>query len=357
MIPSIKDAEVAGKRVLVHTDFDVPLKDGMVADDTRIKAALPTLNLLSEKNAASIVIISKLGRPGGRAVEALRMAPVRARLAELIDTARIEVKENLRFDPREEKNDDSFAQELAKLGDIFVNEAFADSHRPHASIVGIPNYLPSYAGLHFELEVEKLSESLMPPPHSVAIIGGAKFETKEPLLQKLLTRFEAVFLGGALGNNLLKSRGLPVGTSLTADLGVPTVLASDMRLMQPRDVAVVSEHGARYTNTADVRLQERIVDIGPKTAKEWSDKISHAPFVLWNGPLGMYEAGYTHGTDALAHALAGGSARAVVGGGDTVAALKKFSFDEERVFLSTAGGAMLQFLIEGTLPGIEALKK
>jgi len=355
-LKSITDADVAGKRVLVHTDFDVPLKDGEVADDFRIRAALPTLQFLKEKGAQKIIIISKLGRPNGAVVEGLRMAPVQKRLAELIDISNIEVRENLRFDPREEANDESFAKELAALGDIFVNEAFADSHRAHASIVGVPKFLPSYAGLRFMEEVTRITEALTPPKQSLAIIGGAKFETKQPLLEKLATLYGTIFLGGALANDLLKSRGMPVGASLISDAPVPTSLAENFHIQEPIDLVVSGAAASRPAKTGDVRQDEKIVDIGANTSAAWAVQIQAAGFVLWNGPVGIYEHGFVSGTDVLAEALVHSSCKALIGGGDTAAAIQKFTFDEARVFISTGGGAMLQLLADGTLPGIEALK-
>jgi phosphoglycerate kinase len=356
-LKSIRDADVRGKRVLVHTDFDVPLQNGAVADDFRIRAALPTLLLLKEKGAQKISIISKLGRPNGVVVEALRMTPVTARLAELIDMADIEVQENLRFDPREEANDESFAKELAALGDIFVNEAFADSHRAHASIVGIPKFLPSYAGLRFMEEVNHITEALTPPQKSLAIIGGAKFETKQPLLEKLVSLYGTIFLGGALANDLLKSRGMPVGASLVSSIPVPISLAENFHIQEPIDLVLSDDTASRPAKTGDVREGEKIVDIGTNTAAAWAAQIQAAEFVLWNGPAGIYEKGFVEGTDVLAGALASSSCRALIGGGDTAAALSKFSFDTSRVFISTGGGAMLQLLADGTLPGIEALRR
>lgn len=355
-LKSIKDADVAGKHVLVHTDFDVPLKDGAVADDFRIRAALPTLQLLKEKGAQKIIIISKLGRPNGAIVEGLRMAPITARLAELIDTNNIEVRENLRFDPREEANDEGFAKELAALADVFVNEAFADSHRAHASIVGIPKFLPSFAGLRFIEEVTHITAALTPPQKSLAIIGGAKFETKQPLLDKLVSLYGTIFLGGALANDLLKSRGMPVGVSVISNAPVPTSLAENFHIQEPVDVVVLKDTISRPAKTGDVRQDEKIVDIGANTAASWVVQIQAAEFVLWNGPVGIYEQGFVLGTDALAEALVHSSCKALVGGGDTAAAIQKFTLDPARVFISTGGGAMLQLLADGTVPGIEALK-
>lgn len=361
MLRSVKDADVRGLRIVVRLDLNVPIKDGKVVDDLRIRAVVPTLLSLQERGAQSITLLSHLGRPNGKKDERFSLAPVEARLRELTKVP-FTMHENVRFDPREETNDSEFARELAGLGDIFVNDAFAASHRAHASIVGVAKLLPSFAGLHLEDEVAHLLQALAPEKPSLAIIGGAKFETKEPLLQKLLATYDEVLVGGALGNDLLKARGLPVGASLVAGVIAPTSLAGEVRLLPPVDLIVAGGEGmqagvARTANTGDVRASEKIVDIGPQTAKIWSEKINHAQFVLWNGPMGIYEEGHTQGTDALAAMITGASCRAIIGGGDTIASIMKHVFDKERVFLSTGGGAMLQFLTDGTLPGIEVLKK
>ena len=356
-IKSVKDADVAGKRVLVRVDFNVPLKDGIVQDDLRIRTALPTLELLHKNSAAKIILLAHLGRPDGKVVDGLRMAQVEARVRELTQVP-FELRENLRFDPREEANDEAFAKELAGLGDIFVNEAFADSHRAHASIVGIPKFLPGYAGLRFEEEVRALSGALTPPQGALAIIGGAKFETKEQIIKKLLGLYAEVLLGGALANDVIKARGLPFGGSLISDIPVPVDVASNERLVVPTD-AIFAEEGSNAERSGfvvDIRAGEGIIDIGPATSKQWAGKVSKASFVLWNGPMGIYEQGYRDGTDVLAAELVRSGVPAVVGGGDTAAAVSKFSFDPQKVFISTGGGAMLQFLADGTLPAIEALK-
>ncbi len=357
-IKSVKDADVAGKCVLVRVDFNVPLKDGKVQDDLRIRTALQTLELLHQKGAGKIILLAHLGRPDGKTVDGLRMAQVETRARELTSVP-FEMHENLRFDPREERNDEAFAKELAGLGDIFVNEAFADSHRAHASIIGIPKFLPSFAGLRFEEEVRRLTLALAPPQGSVAIIGGAKFETKVPLIKKLLGLYVEVLLGGALANDLIKARGLPFGKSLVSEMPVLPDVAGNERLVVPTD-AIFAETGSnaeRSGRVVDIRVEESIIDIGPATSKRWAEKISKAPFVLWNGPMGIYEQGYRDGTDVLAAELVRSGVSAVVGGGDTAAAVSKFSFNPEKVFVSTGGGAMLQFLADGTLPGIEALRQ
>jgi phosphoglycerate kinase len=350
----------------------VPIKDGLIVDDARIRAALPTLELLAGRGA-KMVVMTHMGRPKGKEMESLKVAPVARRLGELMkrrvtvapEESDCMMLENLRFDPREEEGSMEFAKELAAHGDLYVNEAFSNSHRAHASVVGVPQLLPSFAGIRLMEEVEKLQEALTPPQGALAIIGGAKFETKQPLIEKLPPRYARILLGGALGNDVIKARGLPVGASLVSSVPASVAIASDGKLSVATDAvmekvanAAAGENGkdSRTGLVVDVRADERIVDVGPVTAAAWAQMAEDAPFVLWNGPLGVYEEGYTEASDLVAQALARSKARAVVGGGDTDAALSKYSFDPQKVFLSTGGGAMLQFLTAGTLPGIEALK-
>jgi phosphoglycerate kinase len=356
-IKSVKDADVSGKRVLVRVDYNVTLKDGVVDDDMRIKASIPTIELLRQKGASKITVMTHFGRPEGKVDPRWDLAPIRKHMAEL-GLQDVELLENLRFDPREEAGDESFAKELALHGDIYVNDAFSASHRAHASITGVPKLLPSYVGLELESEIQHLTAALTPPAGSLAVIGGAKFETKQPLIEKLLQKYSQLLLGGALGSDVIRARGWPVGASLISKIPVPENIAGDEHLLVAND-AVVKDVDADAERTAlvvDIQSSESIVDIGPATAKQWADTVRKAPFVLWNGPMGIYEDGFTNGTDALAEALSTSAGKAVIGGGDTATALQKFTFDVERVFVSTGGGAMLEFLVDGTLPGIEALK-
>jgi phosphoglycerate kinase len=373
-VKSVRDAEVAGKRVLVAVDFNVPIKDGVIVDDTRIRAALPTLQLLRGRGA-KVVVMTHLGRPEGKEVDALRVAPLAKRLGELMnervavapDMSDFMMLENLRFDSREEEGSMELAQELATFGEMYVNEAFSNSHRTHASVVGVPQLLPSFAGVRLLEECDKLKEALTPPEGAIAIVGGAKFETKQPLIEKLMPRYSKILLGGALANDVIRARGLPVGASLVSTTPASLAIASEDKLAVSRDAvmekvagssaAVGDSKEARTGLIVDIRADERIVDVGPVTAEAWADMVGAAPFVLWNGPLGIYEQGYTDASDIVARALAKSQAKAVVGGGDTEAALTKTQFDPSRVYLSTGGGAMLQYLTDGTLPGIEALKK
>jgi phosphoglycerate kinase len=374
MMRLLKDANVAGKRVLLRTSLNLPItKEGDVGDLFRLQRALPTLRYLVEQKA-KIIIVGYIGREGGT------LQPVADVLQKLVPDISITFSttpaaeagseaaalkegeclmlENLRRDLREEKNDEVFAKELAALVDLYVSDAFAEAHRAYASNCGITKLLPSYAGFLLEEEVRRLSQALQPPTGALAIIGGAKFETKQPLLEKLLGLYPEILLGGALATDMLKARGMPVGASLVSDLPVPVLIAEDERIIIPNDLIAEAQPGAsRPAHTADIRAHERIVDAGPKTAQAWAEKIAQAPFVLWNGPLGIYEQGYVDGTDALAAAIAVMQGSAVLGGGDTAAALSKFTFDPTHVFVSTGGGAMLEFLTNnGSLPAIEVLK-
>jgi phosphoglycerate kinase len=319
-LKSVESAEVAGKRVLLRVDYNVPMEDDKVIDDSRIRATLPTISLLRDRGVAKIILATHLGRPDGKVVEELRTAPLFLHLQTLVTTTDIEMLENLRFNPGEEANDPAFAAELASHADIYIDDAFACAHRAHASIVGVAKLLPAYAGLLIEKEIAKLSVALMPSKPSLAIVGGVKLETKLPLIHKLASLYDKVLVGGALANELKD----PAPNVLLPEDGLP-----------------------QY---------EKMLDIGPKARDAWAEEVKKAAFVLWNGPVGWYEKGFSDGTDALAQALIGSGAGAVIGGGDTANVLSKYKFDPEKVFISTGGGATLEFLTAGTLPGIEVLK-
>jgi len=301
---------------------------------------VPTIELLKKNGAAHITLMTHLGRPNG-VDEALRTAPLMGRLSKVTDTSNIEMLENVRFNPGEEKNDPAFAAELAQHGEIFVNDAFAVCHRAAASVVGVAALLPSYAGLLVQKEVDEISKALTPPEPAVAIIGGAKFETKIPLLTKLLETYGQVFLGGALANDMLKARGVDIKNSVASDTAVPAEMVSDPRILVPSD---------------HIWQDDMIMDIGSDTAQHWSTMLATQQFVLWNGPLGWYEKGFAAGTDAVAAGLLNSPAHAVIGGGNTEEAISKITFDPARVFISTGGGAMLELITEGTLPGLEPLR-
>ena len=371
---SLKGVEVKGKRVLLLTSLNVPiLPDGSVGDEFRLKRDLPTIEFLANEGA-KIILVGYLGRKGET------LAPVATALQKLLPAIKISftsdpvqsvgahieqlpqgeclMLENMRRENGEESDDPALVAELAKLADLFVDDAFAEAHRAYASDWGVAKLLPSYAGFLMEEEVARLSPALTPPAGALAIVGGAKFETKQPLLEKLLGTYPEILLGGALATDLLKARGMPVGASLTSKDPVPVSLAEDERIILPIDLVVENASGvSRTIHTGDVRTDERIVDAGPATIAAWVEKIKNAKFVLWNGPLGVYEKGYVAGTDALAKAITESSCVAVLGGGDTAAALAQFTFDPARVFISTGGGAMLEFLAQGgSLPGVDVLK-
>jgi phosphoglycerate kinase len=325
-VKGVQDADIAGKRVLLRIDYNVPLDmtrgKPMIVDDSRMRATLPTITLLRDKGVAKIILATHLGRPDGKVVEELRTAPLFAHLQTLVTTTDMEMLENLRFNPGEEGNDPAFAAELASKADIFVNDAFADCHRAHASIVGVAKLLPAYAGLLVEREIEKLSHALAPQKPSLAIIGGAKLETKLPLIEALAKIYDKLLVGGALATEY---KGGATNVLLPED-GIPP--------------------------------ERPMFDIGPHTRAAWAAEIQKAAFVLWNGPVGVYEKSeYSGGTNALAEALVSSGVHAVIGGGDTDEALAKVHFDPEKVFISTGGGATLEFLADGTLPGIEVLKR
>lgn len=367
---SVNDVEVRGKRVLLRAGLNVPVAGGRVVDDFRLAKATRTMELLLSRGA-KVIVLAHVGRGGeslAPVVDALTRRlrstrpkfftpglPDEATLATLRD-GELLVVENIRRLAGEETNDAAFAQSLAGLADIYVNDAFADSHRMHASVVGVSRLLPAYAGLLVVEEVEQLSQALTPHAPAIAILGGAKFETKEPLVRKLANLYDRVCVGGALVNDFYKAKGYEVGISLVSDTP-PRLddLLVHPRIELPMDIIVTTGIASRAILPTEVRAQERIADAGPGTGARWATYIQEAGFVLMNGPLGIYERGFNAETERLAHALAESQARAVVGGGDTIAALEKTNFDPQRVFLSTGGGAMLQFLADGTLPGLAPL--
>lgn len=299
--------DISGKRVLVRVDWNVPLENGEARDDFRIRKSLPTLNYLTEKGA-KLVVATHI-EPTDASLEALKKYLPEG--AELLP--------NLRLNPGEEGNSEEFAKELAEKADIYVNEAFSVSHRKHASIVGVPKLLPSYAGFQFAKEVGELSKAFNPKKPFFLIFGGAKFETKLPILEKLLPNTDFVFIGGAMAEAALKS---PMGSD-------------------PKLFYTVSDPSA--------------LDADAETLEIIRQKASESNFILWNGPVGFYEKGYKEGTLGVAKILAESGKETIVGGGDTLAAIKELGIEDKFTFVSTAGGAMLDFLASGTLPGIEAL--
>ncbi|MDB5238335.1 MAG: Phosphoglycerate kinase [Candidatus Kaiserbacteria bacterium] len=372
-IDELSASDLKGKYVIVRGGLDVPLDaHGEVADLFRVQRAVPTLRFLKDSGARTI-ILSHIGRKPEET-----NAPVAAALKhhlpvvyvpDLLGAMAQEAKnamrdgdilllENLRSDARETQNDDTFAKALAAFGDMYVNDAFSAAHRAHASIVGIPKYIPAYAGILFRDEVRELDLARKPEHPSFAILGGAKFETKAPLIQHLLKNYDHVFVTGALANDVFKAKGLPVGRSLiSAELPSAEVL-NDPHFLAPVDVTVEQlDLQARVKKPDQVSPGDKIVDIGPDSLKEIAPYITDAKFILWNGPTGLYEGGYISWTHAIAELIAQSSAQKVIGGGDTIAAIEESGVAESSLgFLSTGGGAMLEYLLDGTLPGIQALQ-
>jgi phosphoglycerate kinase len=383
---TIRDVDVAGKRVLVRVDFNVPMEDGRIIDDTRIREAIPTIQNLLERHARAI-LLTHLGRPDGEVDEAYRTTPLAQRLGELIgrpvrhlddcigpaveaavkamQDGEIVMLENVRFHPGEMKNDPAFAQQLAALGDLYVNDAFGTAHRAHASTAGVAQYLPAVAGLLMEREIAMLGRIMTDPPHPlVAIIGGSKISTKIGVIRSLLRRVDRLCIGGAMACTFLKARGLEMGRSLVEDdqLEVArSLLASGGTIVLPLD-AVVAPDAKPGVATKTVPIDRvpadlKVLDVGPMTVERFLQTCDGAAAVVWNGPLGVYEVPpFDRGTDALAEGLAGSDAQTIIGGGDLVAALQKQHLAERMSFVSTGGGATLEFLEGRSLPGIAVLK-
>ena len=359
---------VRGKRVMVRIDLNVPVKEGKVQNDFRIKKALPTIKFLKEKGAR-IILVSHFKSPETKSLKWVSdylqdfvphtfvddlHADVCRDTAEKLKPGEVMLLENLRKYPGEEANENSFAKYLAALCDLYVNEAFSVSHREHASIVGVPMYRKSYAGLHFEEEVKNLSIAFHPEHPFLFILGGAKFETKIPLVEKFLNKADKIFVGGALANDVFKARGYEVGKSVVSDgkLDLSHIMQSE-KVMLPIDV--VTDNGTVLPT--EVGKNDFIWDAGVGTVEMLGKEISKARFVLWNGPLGFYEKGHPQATLDLADIIGNDSGISIVGGGDTLAAIEELQNHEKYTFVSTGGGAMLDFLAHETLPGIDVLEK
>ncbi len=389
---TLRDADVRGKRVLLREDLNVPMKNGAIADETRISAALPTLRWLGE-HGAKTVIVSHLGRPDGKPDPKYSLRPVAARLAELLGT---EVRfvdapvtslaadvtsaipaggyallENIRFYPGEEANDHAFAQQLATLGDLYVNDAFGTAHRAHASTAGVAADLPAYAGFLMEAELAALTRLTEHPVKPfVCAIGGAKVVDKVGVFENLLARVDAFVIGGGMANTFLAAQGIEVGRSLRdpdlmpAQRIIAGALAKGVALHLPTDAVVADAFDADGT-ARTVPLSEvgqgMILDIGPATAQAYAEVLRGAKTIVFNGPMGVYEkAPYQNGTRVVGQAIAEatrGGATSVVGGGDAAAAAHALGFADAMTHVSTGGGATLEFLEGKTLPGVAALEK
>lgn len=363
--------------ILVRAALNVPVADGKVANTFRLRRALTTIEFLRKKHAR-VILIGHLGEKGTETfapvyealkvfIPSMQFCPVttgpEARAAvRALPAGGVLLLENLRRDRGEVTNDPKFAAALAELGDVFVEDAFDVCHRVHASVVGVPQLLTSYAGLLVEEEVRELTKALQPASPSIAIIGGAKFSTKEPVLTKLLQTYDRVFVGGALANDFIQASGKSVGRSLVssdADQLTIRTLLSNPRLMLPLDeitaVPGADRSSGQVVKSDAIPADEAILDDGPETVAMLRQAISKAASVLWNGPLGNYENGFVDATEAVAKEMARSNAHSVLGGGDTVAAVEKLGLANRFSFISTGGGAMLDFIAKGTLPGLEAL--
>jgi phosphoglycerate kinase len=384
---SVRDAEVKGRRVLGRVDFNVPLAGGEVADDTRIRAALPTIELLRERGAA-LILMSHLGRPQGKPDPALSLAPVAKRLGELLGT---EVKlapgviegdvdlrcgalgpgdvlmlENIRFEPGETKNDPHLAESLSQLGDVYVNDAFGASHRAHASTAGVANYLPAYAGLLLEREVTELTKVVESPERPlVVVLGGAKVSDKIGVIDRFLEVADQILIGGAMCFGFFKAQGIETGNSLVegvelAGEALERAKQSDCELSLPVDLVLGREFSAeterKESDGVEVPEGWMGLDVGARSAERYAEAIARAGTVLWNGPMGAFEMEpFAAGTRTVAEAVAAAPGKTVVGGGDSVAALNKFGLEDRVDWVSTGGGASLELLEGKKLPGVEAL--
>jgi len=361
-----------GKRVIVRAELNVPVKGGVVLDDFRIEKTAETIQWLKKKGAR-VVVIGHIGRKG---TETLKL--VAAHMKKYTDVGfvpdihgpRVEemihemkegsalMLENLRQDDGEEKNKKAFAKKLATLGDIYVNDAFSVAHRKHASIVGLPKLLPAYAGFLMDTEVRELSRVLKPKHPFLFILGGAKIHTKLPLIKAYLQVADHVFVGGALAHNFFKALGFEIGTSKYEYIKAPikTLLQNDALLL-PVDVVAKRGKGDITRPSGEVQKNEKIVDAGPESVAELAPYIARAKLIVFNGPLGYYEGGYSKATRDVLKKMANSKATTIVGGGDTARLITEARMHNKFTFASTGGGAMIQFLTDGTLPGIEALEK
>ncbi len=391
-IKTIDELEAQGRRVLVRVDFNVPIQDGKVGDDTRIRAALPTIKKLVDEGAR-VILMSHLGRPAGTGFEEdFSLEPAAQRLSELLgapvemacditgDDARkkaadladgeILVLENLRFDPREKKNDPSFCEELASLGDVYVNDAFGTAHRAHASTAGVAELLPAYAGYLMEREVSALTGMLDDPKRPfVAVLGGSKVSDKIKIIDALIEKADTLIIGGAMCFTFLAACGKDVGTSLMEPDWVDSAREMmskanelDKQLLLPVDV-VVADRLAADANTRIVSVDAipsdmMGLDIGPETSKLYAQAIEGAQSVFWNGPMGVFEMeAFEAGTRAVADAVAQCAGDTIIGGGDSVAAVNKFELGDKITFISTGGGASMELVQGEQLPGVVALEK
>ena len=392
---TVKDLDVKGKKVLVRVDFNVPLskeEKGKIADDARIKAAIPTINYLSE-NGAKVILMSHLGRPKGEANPEFSLKPVADYLANeykdkftfipsdlvvdekikeevnKLEDGQIALLENTRYRKEETKNGEDFAKELASLADLYVNDAFGTSHRAHASNVGVASILPSAVGFLIEKEIEVMGKALEDPDHPfVSILGGAKVSDKIGVIENLITKVDTILIGGGMAYTFLKAQGKEIGKSLLEedkmDLSLELIekaKANGVEILLPVDVVIADKIEAgvatEIVDIDNIPVDKEALDIGPKTAKLFADKIKEAKTVVWNGPMGVFEIKeFSNGTNEVAKALAESDAVTIVGGGDSALAIEMAGLKDKITHVSTGGGASLEFLEGKELPGITAIE-
>ncbi len=386
---SIKDIDVKGKRVFCRVDFNVPMQDGVITDDTRVRAAIPTIQYLIEQGA-KVILASHMGRPKGQVVEELRLTPVAKKLSELLgkEVAKADeaygeaveaqiakmndgdvlLLENVRFYPGEEKNDPELAKAFADLADVFVNDAFGAAHRAHASTEGIAKYIPAVSGFLMQKELDVLGKAMSNPERPfTAIIGGAKVKDKIGVIENLLDKVDNLIIGGGLANTFTKAEGYEIGTSLLEEDKIELAKSfmkqaeeKGVKFYTPIDAVIAPKFGedveSKVVDIDAIPADWMSLDIGPKTAALYSDVIKNSKLVIWNGPMGVFEIDkFANGTKTVAEALANSDAYSVVGGGDSAAAAEKFNLADKMSHISTGGGASLEFIEGKELPGVVAL--
>lgn len=386
---TMKDVDLKGKRVFCRVDFNVPMSGGKVTDDTRIRAAIPTIEYLAS-NGAKVILASHLGRPKGQVNEELRLAPAGARLSELLhkevkslrdsigenvekeiaamNEGDIVLLENVRFHPGEEKNDSVLAKSFAALADVFVNDAFGAAHRAHSSTAGIAEHVTAVSGLLLEKELDVLGKALTEPERPfTAIIGGAKVKDKIGVIDNLLDKVDNLLIGGGLSYTFTKAQGHEIGQSLLEEDKIELAKSfikkaeeKGVKLYLPSDVVVTKQ----FSNDAETKVVDidsipsdwMGLDIGPKTAEQYAEVIANSKLIIWNGPMGVFEmSSFENGTKAVAEAMAATSAYTIIGGGDSAAAVEQFHVADKMDHISTGGGASLEFMEGKDLPGVSAL--
>jgi phosphoglycerate kinase len=387
---TVRDIDLKGKTVFCRVDFNVPMSEGKITDDTRIRAALPTIKYLAEQGA-KVILASHLGRPKGTVVEELRLTPVAQRLGELLHKqvrkadevigdqvtqsvrelaeGEILLLENVRFLPGEEKNDPELAKQFASLTDIFVNDAFGAAHRAHASTEGIGHYIPAVAGFLMEKELEFLGGALANPMRPfTAIIGGAKVKDKIGVIESLLNKVDNLIIGGGLANTFIKAQGHDVGSSLLEEDKIELAASfiqqakdKGVHFYIPTDVMVAdrfaNDADKKVVSVADIPQGWQALDIGPETMKTYSDVVADSKTVVWNGPMGVFEMeSFMKGTESIAQAMTRVQGTTIIGGGDSVAAVEKAGVAEQMSHISTGGGASLEFMEGKELPGVTILQ-